>query len=102
VTALLRAATGGAIEKFETQSYENLMEERRRQKGSVVSLKMVRWNEKSRAMIVIPAEDAMSAEVQEWCLQMLSKRPKVVGRKDGVEFKFTNIADAVYFRIRWC
>jgi DNA-binding MarR family transcriptional regulator len=100
VSALLSALHGGPVNWPETHTADTFSQARTSDRP--VKLRKVRWDEETNTVVVIPAEAALSDEIQEWAGEFLSQPPAINITKEGAAMHFATASEAMYFVLRWC
>jgi hypothetical protein len=90
------------VQSLEAHSLGSYARARWEQGQTTAKLRQVSWDEPSLTLIVTPVSEFNSGEVQDWMGEFLSEETKFKIFKDDISIKFTDITDAVYFKLRWC
>ena len=102
ITSMLTALTRQSAEDFQAHTFKTYAQARYIDETETTKLRAVRWDESTLTLVAAPAEEAQSEEIEQWYGLHLSAPPKLTPVEDGAALQFAKVADAVYFRMRWC
>ncbi len=101
VETILATLSEGEVESFKAYTLPTFAQARFVEGMNSTTLRQVSWDEDTLTLILTPATQ-VSNEIKEWAREFLSRYPDFHIDGENAVIKFNTVADAVYFKLRWC
>ncbi len=101
IEKILVIISGGEVGSFEAYTLPTFAQARFVEGMDSTTLRQASWDEANTTLILLSATPFLE-KIEEWSATFLSQHPVIEVKGDNVVIKFNTLADAVYFKLRWC